>query len=94
LKIVSRFADAPEEIAVEFDDVGGWRSLGTVKAAQRRTQLRRCWRPIEGTRRVRDRGQERARWGSQSSFNCGALQRKRGRKRTRLPGVLVVGLPS
>jgi hypothetical protein len=35
LKLVSRFAGAPDEIAVELEE-GGWRSLGTVKAAQRR----------------------------------------------------------
>jgi hypothetical protein len=38
LKIVSRFMGAPDEIAVELTDEGGWRSLGTVKGAQRRTR--------------------------------------------------------
>jgi hypothetical protein len=39
LKIVSRFAGAPDEIAVELDKDGGdWRSLGTVKAAQQRSR--------------------------------------------------------
>jgi hypothetical protein len=35
VKIVSRFAGAPDEIAVELDE-HGWRSLGTVEGAQRR----------------------------------------------------------
>ena len=37
VKIVSRFAGAPDEIAVELDEEG-WRSLGTVKAAARRSK--------------------------------------------------------
>jgi hypothetical protein len=37
LKLVSRFAGAPDEIAVELG-ASGWRSLGTVKVAQRRTR--------------------------------------------------------
>jgi Bifunctional DNA primase/polymerase, N-terminal/AAA domain/Primase C terminal 1 (PriCT-1) len=35
IKLVSRFVDAPDEIAVELD-TNGWRSLGTVTAAVRR----------------------------------------------------------
>jgi len=35
LKIVSRFAGAPDEVAVELEG-DSWRSLGTVKAAQKR----------------------------------------------------------
>jgi hypothetical protein len=37
VKIVSRFAGAPDEIAVELN-AEGWRSLGTVKAAARRSK--------------------------------------------------------
>jgi hypothetical protein len=37
LKIVSRFAGAPDEIAVELD-ADSWRSLGTVEAAQKRSR--------------------------------------------------------
>jgi DNA-binding transcriptional ArsR family regulator len=37
VKIVSRFAGAPDEIAVELE-ADGWRSLGTVKAAARRSK--------------------------------------------------------
>ena len=37
MKIVSRFAGAPDEIAVELDE-DGWRSLGTVEAAARRSK--------------------------------------------------------
>jgi KaiC/GvpD/RAD55 family RecA-like ATPase len=35
VKLVSRFTDAPDEIAVELGE-GGWRSIGTVAAAVRR----------------------------------------------------------
>src|SRR5262249_51509981 len=38
LKIVSRFSGAPDEIAVELDEKGGWRSLGNVRAATRRAR--------------------------------------------------------
>jgi hypothetical protein len=37
LKLVSRFTDTPDEIAVELTD-GGWRSLGTVSAAVRKVR--------------------------------------------------------
>jgi AAA domain len=37
VKVVSRFAGAPDQIAVELDE-NSWRSLGTVKAAQKRSR--------------------------------------------------------
>jgi Bifunctional DNA primase/polymerase, N-terminal/AAA domain len=48
LKLVSRFAGAPDEIAVELGE-DRWRSLGTVKAAQRRSRREHAltWLGIE-----------------------------------------------
>jgi hypothetical protein len=39
IKLVSRFAGTPDEIAVELDPGEGWRSIGTVAAAVRRMRL-------------------------------------------------------